>query len=396
MNIDQDVTYEINNGSFWDPKLSDWSQMRDHLQVSNSAQFNHMDPPSVVRIDAMNGYVLPHVIDAHVHVFPSHSPFGLNPWDRSLNRGVNYIVDAGSAGYKTIHTLLEYLEEQRVPEYRAFLNIAPYGIFSRTQGELYDDPSIDVSELVDTYNFNRTRLSGLKIRLSRRFFATPAQARKYFHLALELSDNLNTRLMVHLMDSPIPIRTVLDNLKSRDVVTHIYSDANSNVLEDESFDAAMEAQSRGVRMDVGCGCGGLDFDVARLAFAEGLRPNYISSDVSTASLNGPVHDLPTTMSKCLALGLSVDEIFAAVCSNPLELFDTPTLEASESLSRDSAFAIYTLQSGRYTFENTGFVEQETRTLTANNRLVPAFTNNRGVSFYGHSARIGIERHDNKQ
>ena len=41
---------------------------------------------------------------------------------------------------------------------------------------------------------------------------------------------------------------------------------------------------------------------------QGVRPTTISTDLHTGNVDGPVYDMPTTMSKFLALGLSLDDV----------------------------------------------------------------------------------------
>jgi dihydroorotase len=56
--------------------------------------------------------------------------------------------------------------------------------------------------------------------------------------------------------------------------------------------------------------------VARRALAQGFRPGTISSDLHVYNVNGPVHDLATTLSKFLHLGLSLDEVVHMATAAP--------------------------------------------------------------------------------
>ncbi|MCZ6678521.1 MAG: amidohydrolase family protein, partial [Candidatus Poribacteria bacterium] len=44
------------------------------------------------------------------------------------------------------------------------------------------------------------------------------------------------------------------------------------------------------------------------AMEQGFISDVISTDLHTGNINGPVYDLPTTLSKFLDLGLSLDEV----------------------------------------------------------------------------------------
>ena len=49
-------------------------------------------------VDARGRYVVPGLIDFHVHVFPGVSHFGIDPDSTCLARGVTTVVDFGTAG----------------------------------------------------------------------------------------------------------------------------------------------------------------------------------------------------------------------------------------------------------------------------------------------------------
>ena len=81
-------------------------------------------------------------------------------------------------------------------------------------------------------------------------------------------------------------------------------------------------------MDVGHGAASYNFQVAKEAIADGLKPFSISTDLHGLSLNGPVYDLATTVSKLYSAGLTIQECVNAVAFNPrnfLALHDTATL-----------------------------------------------------------------------
>ena len=52
------------------------------------------------------------------------------------------------------------------------------------------------------------------------------------------------------------------------------------------------------------------------ALADGFRPDTISSDLHRLNIDGPVHDLVTTLSKFLHLGLVIDDVVAMATTAP--------------------------------------------------------------------------------
>jgi dihydroorotase len=69
-------------------------------------------------------------------------------------------------------------------------------------------------------------------------------------------------------------------------------------------------------MDVGHGVGSLDFRVAQRALEQGFLPDSISTDLHLLNVQGPVHDLVTTLSKFWTLGLSLEQVIAAATAGP--------------------------------------------------------------------------------
>ncbi len=80
--------------------------------------------------------------------------------------------------------------------------------------------------------------------------------------------------------------------------------------------AVHEARRRGVIFDIGHGQGSFSFRTARAMLAQNFEPDCISSDIHILCIDGPVFDLPTTMSKLLMLGMPLHNVIAAVTINP--------------------------------------------------------------------------------
>ena len=94
------------------------------------------------------------------------------------------------------------------------------------------------------------------------------------------------------------------------------------------FTNAKRLAAEGVHMDVGHGAASFNFQVAQEAIADGLKPFSISTDLHGWSLNGPVYDLATTVSKLYAVGLTLEECVNAIARNPrnfLALHETTSL-----------------------------------------------------------------------
>jgi len=71
-----------------------------------------------------------------------------------------------------------------------------------------------------------------------------------------------------------------------------------------------------VLFDIGHGMGSFAFKTARAMLANGFEPDTISSDVHALCINGPAHDLVTTMSKFLCLGMGLNDIIRSATETP--------------------------------------------------------------------------------
>ena len=142
--------------------------------------------------------------------------------------------------------------------------------------------------------------------------------------ALEAAELAATPLMAHIAEGA-DLRAVLPRLRPGDIVTHAFTASGPGILGDDGriLPEAHDARRRGVRFDVGHGCGSFSWATAAQALAEGLGPDSISTDLHRYSIERPVVDLPTTMSRYLALGLSLGEVVTATTSGPAAILDRP-------------------------------------------------------------------------
>jgi dihydroorotase len=135
--------------------------------------------------------------------------------------------------------------------------------------------------------------------------------------AAELSGT-GARVMCHIGNAPGDLSELLDLLRPGDILTHAYSGAGNNTVQDgKLLPAALAAKQRGVVIDVGHGGGSFDYTVAEPAIQQGLVPDTISSDVHAVSINTPgMPFLPWVMSKFLNMGFSLEDVVRMATVNP--------------------------------------------------------------------------------
>jgi dihydroorotase len=101
------------------------------------------------------------------------------------------------------------------------------------------------------------------------------------------------------------------------VITHCFTPLSPSIVDERGLlrPPVRAAQERGVVLDVGHAGRHTSFEIVRACLAQGLAPNIISSDLHAFSGSGPVVDLPTTLTKFLALGMSLEQVIAACTVN---------------------------------------------------------------------------------
>jgi dihydroorotase len=85
---------------------------------------------------------------------------------------------------------------------------------------------------------------------------------------------------------------------------------------------------------------------------DGFPPDSISTDFHMGNVNGPVVGMLNTMSKCMALGMSLEEVIERSTSVPARLIGRPDL-GTLAPGSDADVAVFRLQRGRFGFAACG-------------------------------------------
>lgn len=303
-------------------------------------------------IDASGCYVTPGLIDFHVHSYWGVNPFGFDADPLCLSTGVTTAVDAGSAGPVNFLGFKKLVAEVAKTRMLAFVSLAQHGVWT-TPGELEDVRFADPEGSAATVTGNPEVAVGIKVRLSRRIVGE--NGREALRLAIVAGEASKSPVMVHVGNTIISMEEILDTLRPGDIVTHCYTPQAPSVLDENSkvLDAALRAKERGVIFDVAHAGGHFDFDLVRRAMEQGLLPDIISSDIHGLLLSrpNPVKDMPTTMSKFLPLGLTLDEIIAASTVNPAKAIGWQDRLGSIEPGRAADLAVLEVVEGPVTFQD---------------------------------------------
>ena len=279
-------------------------------------------------IDAEGLIVTPGVVDIHSHLFATAGnpnawagEYSVFPDGFSFRSGVTTMVDAGSAGWRNFDLFRVSVIDRAKTRVFSFLNIASFGMVSDIIEQ--HAPDFDPETTAAKAEKHRDVIVGIK-------------SAHYWHpgwesvdRAVEAGELSGLPVMVDfgyfLKERPY-WRLVSEKLRKDDISTHCYRgpvpvvDGNGTV-----YPYLFEARERGVLFDLGHGGGSFLFRNAVPAFAQGFYPDSISSDLHVQSMNGAMMDMPTTMSKCLAMGMPLSDVIARSTAVPARMIGHPEL-----------------------------------------------------------------------
>jgi dihydroorotase len=325
-------------------------------------------------LDAAGRLVCPGLVDLHLHCYFRGQVLGIDADALAPVAGTTTFVDAGSCGALTFLGFRDYVIRPATARILAFLNISAIGLQSvgidrNEVGENDDERLLHVAAAAEMIEKNRDLIAGVKVRMytGLRSLAPLARAR-------EVADRVRLPLMMHIASGMPPFREMLPLLRAGDIVTHIYHGGADALLDerDRIRDEFAEARARGILFDVGLDRVHTDFEVARKAISQGFDPHLLSTDLTTSNRH-ITEDMPTTISKFVGLGLSLEDALAKSTLAPAAVLRRPDDFGAlrEGLAAD--VGIFEVRDGEHAFSDT-----YGHRMTARSRLVPWRTIREGV------------------
>jgi dihydroorotase len=196
----------------------------------------------------------------------------------------------------------------------------------------------------------------------------------FLKIARELCDTYRIPLMAHISFAPPETDQVMELMKPGDVVTHCYNRHTLGILDEAGKvrQSVREARSRGVLFDVGHGLGSFNFEAARKALADGFVADTISTDIYNLNVNGPVYDMPTTMSKMMYLGMSFDDVLLRTTSAPAKIVNRVPGMGTLAPGSPADVTVLKIEDGSFPL-----TDSQRNTVTAKHRVVSTVTVCRG-------------------
>ena len=275
-------------------------------------------------VDATGRLVTPGLIDMHSHIYHGATFWGVDPDPIAARTGVTTWVDAGTSGGFGFPGFRRWVIESSRSRVLAFLNLSEIGLTGRTY-EFSNLEYCDAQLVAQTVERNREHIVGIKARMDRS--TTRGTGLEPLRIARRVADEVGLPIMVHVGLGPPLLRDIFTLLKPGDILTHCFTGHDNRIVDAQGdvLDFVREAWDRGLVLDIGHGTGSFSFATAGAMIARGLAPDVISTDIHQMSIQGPMFDLPTTMSKFLALGLSLREVVERTTTRPAQAIRRPDL-----------------------------------------------------------------------
>ena len=268
-------------------------------------------------VDAQNLIVTPGLIDIHSHNFHgtvpnrylSNSFSALPPDGFSFRSGITTIVDVGGAGWRNFEVFKNQVIDKSNTRVLSFINIVGNGM----QGGAFEQDlsDMDANLTVEMINNYPDLIVGIKLAHFNGYNWKPVDE-------VTKAGRLSERpVMIDFGGSKpeMNLDSLLNyKLRKGDIYTHVYANVKGRtaiVKDNVLSEYVKSAQKKGILFDVGHGGGSFDFSQAIPAINQGLKPNTISTDLHTGSMNRGMKDLLNVMSKFLNMGLNINEVIAA-------------------------------------------------------------------------------------
>jgi dihydroorotase len=309
-------------------------------------------------VNAQGLYVTPGLIDLHSHNFHGTEPdaylsnsfTALPPDGFSFRVGVTTIVDVGGAGWKNFPTFKEQTIDRSKTRVLSFLNIVGSGMKGGPFEQNLNDMDAKMTAMVAQ---RHPEIVGIKVA----HYAGPEW--DPVERAVEAGKIAGIPVMIDFGGHipPLSLEALLmEKLRPGDIFTHTFAHVPGRIpVVDERGKVrpyVWEAQKRGVIFDVGHGGGSFLFRQAIPALKEGFRPNTISTDLHTGSMNAGMKSQINVMSKFINMGMPMAEVIAASTWNSAKVLQREDLgHLSEGAVAD--VAVINLKEGNFGFVDSG-------------------------------------------
>lgn len=324
-------------------------------------------------IDASGQYVTPGLVDLHTHVYYGATFWGINPDPVAARSGVTTWLDVGSAGAYNWPGFRRFVIQNAQSRIYGLLNISTIGLTAPTW-ELANLNYCDVDMACKMVDLNRDLLIGIKARVDS---STTGHAMGAgtgvagLQRARAAADRLGLPVMVHIAAGPPSLSEILPIMRPGDIVTHCCTGRDNRLVTETGKMREMVRLSReeGLIFDVGHGAGSFSFASAEQMLADGFIPDVISTDIHQLAINGPCFDMPTTLSKFMALGMSLYDVIERASVRPAQVMGVADEIGTLKPGALADVALFKLADGDFTLYDIDMLPRTAKQLLVNTQTI---------------------------
>lgn len=333
--------------------------------------------PSAKTLDLSGQYLSPGWIDIHVHVYGA---LGFaDPDSIGICQGVTSFIDAGGPGIDTLEECCALFENQT--DTRLYLGplLTPFGLvgFNYQEGDSRDLGELSIAKWLAFIEQHPGLLRFLKIN------AHGYGSAGLIKIGKGVGEIVNLPLYFHIgeFQNTTPEHPLADDAfqiaDAGDIITHIYHNNLGRIVDRDGnvLPVVKDAARRGVIFDIGFGGYNFSWNVAEKAFAQGILPHVISSDLQQFNVTGPVYSLANVMSICRRLGLSVSEVIDRVTASAAKSVSLTDRAGSLRPGMPADITVFNLEAGEFDLHD---AYRQVR--KADTRFVPTMAFKSGVRF----------------
>ncbi len=359
----------IRNGHVIDPKNSIDKVMDVAVKDGKIARVApKINASAELEVDVSGLYVTPGIIDMHTHNFYGNlgtylaNGFSALPPDGfTFKAGVTTVVDAGSSGWRNFEQFKTQTIDKSKTRVLALLNIVGTGM----KGGAWEQDLTDMDGRLTAATAKR--FPGVIVGFKVAHYFGPEWAP--VDRAVEAGEITGLPVMIDFggHDPPLSLETlVMEKLRPGDIFTHTFAHVARRIpiVNDQGKvePYVWKAQERGIIFDVGHGGGSFRFDQAVPAMEQGFRPDVISTDLHTGSMNAGMKDQANVMSKFLNMGMDLEQVIEASTWNPAKVIDRLDLgHLTEGAVAD--IAVFSVRSGKF-----GYIDIVKKRFDGNQKL----------------------------
>ena len=312
---------------------------------------DHYNPAMEDHVISAGGCIVaPGLIDHHAHLYP-FAKIGIPAEAVCFASGVTAVVEAGSAGPGNYREYRPFLKSVRL-KICPYIHVSPLGLATLPEAlENVAPAALDEGALREVFSEFKGELAGLKIRISapivREFGFEPLKR------TIRIAENLGLSVMVHCTEPPGTMDELVGFLRPGDVLTHMYMNIGSTILDDGGGIRASvrNARKRGVLFEAADARAHFGFPVAETAVEKGFWPDFIATDLTVLGM----HVRPTTFNMAMQLarytnlGIPFREVLRRCTINPAKQLGLPGGAGTLSPGASADVAVFRIVETDVTF-----------------------------------------------